>query len=100
MTHPCFLDQPSKNDDAIRETDQSVNDPCGTFSADGQFLEPTVVPGVGSFYHPSRPSLQRFTFGTDDVAAPQLIEQVTGFLAVVASIQMRGDLLWKKVGEA
>lgn len=86
MAHPGFLDQPTKNDDAIREADQSVNDPCGTFGTGGVILESAVVPRIGSFYYPPRTSLQRFAFGTDCAVTPKVIEQVAGFPAVVPGI--------------
>ncbi|MGP5585768.1 hypothetical protein ACTXO0_03110 [Glutamicibacter ardleyensis] len=95
-----FHYQRAKHDNPAREADQSVNDPCCPFGADGEIPETAVVPGPGPYHHPPSSGLQWSVSGADDVVTPKLIEQATVLLVGVPGIQMHGDSLWKKVREA
>lgn len=99
MGRPRFPDQPADHDDTVREADQRVNDPDLALGADRQFLEPPVVPRIGSFHHPADPGLQGFALGTDLPITTQLGKQLPCFTAVISSIQMHGNLLWQLVAE-
>lgn len=65
MGHPCFPDQPADHDDTVREADHRVDDPDLALGADRQFLEPAVVPRIGSFHYPADPGLRGFALGAD-----------------------------------
>lgn len=55
------------------------------------------MPGIGAFHHPPRPGLQRLALGADRIITDQLIQQVTGFAAVVAGVQVYRDSIGHQV---
>lgn len=99
MRHSRFPDQPADHDDTVRGAEHGIIDPDLALGADLQFLEAAVVPRIGSFHHPVDSGPQGFALGADFPIATQLGEQVPGLGAVIASIQVRGDLLWPSVAE-
>ena len=51
------------------------------------------MPGVGALDHPAPAGLQRGASGGDPGVAAQYLEQLAGLAAVVAGIQVHGDVL-------
>jgi len=57
------------------------------------FLKAAVMPGVGPFDDPAGAGLQRGAFGADHRVASEFVEEVTGLRAVIAGVEVDGDVL-------
>lgn len=97
---PGFADEASDEDDGVGEGDVGLDDACVSFGADQQFPEAAVVPGVGPFHDPAGPGLEWGAFLADDRVAAEFGQEVPGGAAVVAGVQVHGDLLGQVEAEA
>jgi hypothetical protein len=109
---PGFADEAAGDDDCIGQGDERVDHRGAYLGADEQLLEASIVSRVSAFDHPAGTGLQRAPVcsghrsaaGTglqrgalpaDGLVAAEDLKQGAGLAAVVARIQMHGDLLGK-----
>ena len=89
---PGVVDEVPDGDDGVGQGDECLDHPGAHLGTDLEPAEAAGVPGVGAFGHPAPTGLQRGASGGDPGLAAQYLEQLAGLAAVVAGIQVHGDM--------
>lgn len=91
---PCPADQTADGDDGVDEVEERVGDHGAALKAAGQAME-GVLPGMCPLHMPPPTRLDRGFFALVSDAAVQAApgQQGAGVVAVVAGVEVDGDLL-------
>lgn len=90
---PGGADEASGDDYGVGQCDEGVDDAGMSFGADGELLNPRLCHELVRSTTPSGAGLQGEALEADHVVAAELVKQVAGLVAVVASIQVHRDLV-------
>ena len=90
---PGVVDEVPGGDDGVGQGDERLDHSGAHLGTDLEPAEAAGVLGVGAFDHPAPTGLQRGTPGGDPGVAAQHLEQLAGPAAVVAGVQVHGDVL-------